>query len=60
MQQIKLFFKDYFGDNYETAVVKDMFGVKHNVKDIELITTIAVVTVHLDRSPSFQIDCIVS
>ena len=36
---IKLFFKDYFGDNYETAVVKDMFGVKHNVKDIELITT---------------------
>ena len=37
---IKLFFKDYFGEeNYDTAVVKDMFGIKHKVKDIELITT---------------------
>lgn len=36
MQQ---FFKDYFGDDYETATVTDMFGVTHNVKDIQLITT---------------------
>lgn len=36
---IQLFFKDYFGDKYETATVKDMFGVEHCVKDIELITT---------------------
>lgn len=36
---IQLFFKDYFGDKYETATVTDMFGVEHFVKDIELITT---------------------
>lgn len=36
---IQMFFKDYFGDNYLTATVKDMFGNKHYVKDIELITT---------------------
>lgn len=36
---IQLFFKDYYGDNYLTATVKDMFGVEHYVKDIELITT---------------------
>ena len=36
---IKQFFMDFFGDKYETAKVKDMFGVEHYVKDIELITT---------------------
>ncbi len=36
---IQKFFKDYFGDNYYSATVTDMFGVKHYVKDIELITT---------------------
>ncbi len=36
---IQQFFKDYFGDNYQNATVIDMFGVKHYVKDIELITT---------------------
>ncbi len=36
---IQKFFKEYFGDNYYTATVKDMFGNDHFVKDIELITT---------------------
>lgn len=36
---IQKFFKDYFGDSYYTATVKDMFGNEHFVKDIELITT---------------------
>lgn len=36
---IQLFFKDYFGDNYYSATVQDMFGNEHYVKDIELITT---------------------
>ena len=36
---IQKFFKDYFGDKYNTATVTDMFGVEHFVKDIELITT---------------------
>ena len=36
---IQKFFKDYFGDDYYTATVKDMFGNEHYVKDIELITT---------------------
>lgn len=36
---IQRFFRDYFGDDYETASVKDMFGNLHYVKDIELITT---------------------
>ena len=30
---------DYFGERYYTATVEDMFGNKHYVKDIELITT---------------------
>lgn len=37
--KIQKFFKDYYGDNYNTATVKDMFGNDHYVKDIELITT---------------------
>ena len=36
---IQKFFKDYFGDDYYTATVKDMFGNEHYVRDIELITT---------------------
>ncbi len=36
---IQLFFKDYFGENYEQAVVTDMFGNEHLAKDIKLITT---------------------
>lgn len=36
---IQKFFKDYFGENYQSATVVDMFGVEHFVKDIELITT---------------------
>lgn len=36
---IQKFFKDYFGDDYYSATVKDMFGNIHYVKDIELITT---------------------
>jgi hypothetical protein len=36
---IQKFFKDYFGDNYYSAIVQDMFGNTHYVKDIELITT---------------------
>lgn len=36
---IQLFFKDYYGDKYDTATVKDMFGNDHFVKDIQLITT---------------------
>ena len=36
---IQQFFRDYFGENYQNATVEDMFGVKHYVKDIELITT---------------------
>lgn len=37
--RIQLFMKDYFGDKYETAVVKDMWGRDVRVKDIKLITT---------------------
>jgi hypothetical protein len=36
---IQRFFQDYFGDQYETAYLKDMFGIKHKVTDIKLITT---------------------
>lgn len=36
---IQQFFRDYFGDNYYSATVTDMFGCEHFVKDIELITT---------------------
>lgn len=36
---IQLFFRDYFGDDYYTATVKDIWGNEHFVKDIELITT---------------------
>lgn len=36
---IQLFFRDYFGEEYYTATVEDMWGNKHYIKDIELITT---------------------
>lgn len=36
---IQLFFKDYFGDKYETAIVTDMWGNEHYAKDIQMITT---------------------
>lgn len=36
---IQQFFKDYFGEFYEYAQVKDIFGNKHFAKDIKLITT---------------------
>ena len=36
---IQLFFKDYFGDQYDTAIVIDMWGNKHYAKDIKMITT---------------------
>lgn len=36
---IQKFFKDYFGDDYYSATVEDMFGNIHYVKDIELVTT---------------------
>ena len=36
---IQQFFKDYYGENYETAELVDMFGYVHKVKDIKVITT---------------------
>lgn len=36
---IQKFFKDYFGDDYFYATVKDMWGKVHYVKDIECICT---------------------
>lgn len=36
---IQSFFKDYFGESYDIATVKDMFGNEHFVKDIQMITT---------------------
>lgn len=36
---IQAFFQDYFGEDYDSATVKDMFGKEHFVKDIEVITT---------------------
>lgn len=36
---IQKFFKDYFGESYENAIVKDMWGNEHFAKDIKLITT---------------------
>ena len=36
---IQKFFKDYFGDDYENAIVTDMWGKQHPAKNIKLITT---------------------
>lgn len=37
--KIQKFFMDYYGDDYETATVKDMFGNTLLAKNIKLITT---------------------
>lgn len=37
--RIQEFFRNYFGDTYTTATVTDMFGIQHNIRDIEVITT---------------------
>lgn len=37
--RIQQFFKDYYGEAYDTAEVEDMFGRKVKIKDIKLITT---------------------
>ena len=37
--KIQKFFKDYYKDNYNNAIITDMFGVEHYAKDIKLITT---------------------
>ena len=37
--KIQKYFRDYFGDNYETATVTDMWGNQHLAKDILMITT---------------------
>lgn len=36
---IQQFFKDWFGDGYESAKVIDMWGNEHYAKDIKMITT---------------------
>lgn len=36
---IQKFMHEYYGDDYETAEVVDMFGISHKIKDIKLITT---------------------
>ena len=36
---LQQWFKDYYGDKYDTAEIEDMFGIKHKVKDIKLVTT---------------------
>lgn len=37
--KIQKFFKDYYKDDYDNAMITDMFGIEHYVKDIKLITT---------------------
>ena len=37
--RIQKFFKDYYKENYENAIITDMFGIEHYAKDIKLITT---------------------
>jgi len=37
--KIQKFFKDYYKNNYDNAIITDMFGCDHYVKDIKLITT---------------------
>ncbi len=37
--KIQEYFKDYYGNAYETATVKDMFGNVFKVKDIKVIVT---------------------
>lgn len=37
--RIQQFFKDQYGDQYDTATVKDMWGRDVKIKDVKLITT---------------------
>lgn len=37
--KMQKYFHEYYGDDYETAEIEDIFGVKHKVKDIKIITT---------------------
>ena len=37
--RLQQFFKDYYGSEYETAEVKDMFGRIVKIKDVKLLTT---------------------
>jgi hypothetical protein len=37
--KIQVFFKKHFGDEYEEAIITDMFGNKIKAKDVRLITT---------------------
>ena len=36
---LQQWFKDYYGDKYENAVLKDMWGNEHKVTDIKMVTT---------------------
>lgn len=36
---IQQFFKDYYGDKYENAIINDYWGNPHKAKDIKIITT---------------------
>lgn len=54
---IQLFFKDHYGDQYETAEIEDAFGNKHKAKDIKLITTTnAVKFIKFDVSYDYWCD----
>ena len=37
--RIQDYFKDHYGDGYDDATIKDMWGTEHRAKDIRLITT---------------------
>lgn len=36
---VQEYFKDYYGEDYETAIIYDMFGNRFQVKDIKVIVT---------------------
>ena len=36
---LQQWFKDYYGEEYENAVIKDMWGNDHKVTDIKMVTT---------------------
>lgn len=36
---LQQWFRDYYGDKYENAVIKDMWGNEHKVTDIKMVTT---------------------
>lgn len=37
--ELQRFFKDYFGDKYDDAILYDMWGNEHKAKDVLMITT---------------------